>query len=95
MTELEEIREAGGKWLYALWRRNSDNPPPFWDRDYWKGQYDKLLSEVQTPTLRLAVVEKQGKLPENPYYAVGLRKAVYTEAQHDMIEDHWVREAEE
>jgi hypothetical protein len=56
---------------------------------------DAILKEtVQTPTLKIAVVEKEGKRPENPYNIEDApnKRFGWYHAQKAMLKDGWVKE---
>lgn len=66
---------------------------------------DKILL-LQTPACRLAVVMKEGKLPENPYPALDRSESwgfiathpqhsIYKQAQQDMLSEGWGKEVRE
>jgi hypothetical protein len=92
MTELEEMQGAIEQAIRDhVWEMN---------REKWtlkkligvEAAAQKILS-LQTPTCRIAVVEKDRKLPENPHRDSNDR-AVFDcgEAQQATTDDHWVRE---
>ena len=69
----------------------------------WNDLANRILKNVETPTLRLAIIRKEAKWPENPYrkpsqFSVELNNAIasaYSEAQKNMLAAGAVQEIKE
>lgn len=69
--EYQKLREVGGKWLFDYISDEDWDSYPEDGREWYRGEFDKILSSVHTPTLRLAAVESKPNFPKHacPYGA--------------------------
>lgn len=64
------------------------------ERDRWLRASTEIISNMETPDTRLAIVRKVGVLPKNPYTNTGRENTYfrYREAQQDMLNANYVQE---
>lgn len=109
MTEREEMKELLMKMKFdpdewEWYKAHLDNLNEK-ARSRWNGtrKFAEYILSLQTPTCRIAVVEKEGELPEKRCFLNGEQGPCedcqqvgycqgWDECQYHMLNDHWVRE---
>lgn len=96
---MDEMIEKMAEWLLKFW---NDSEESHGDLNYMARQLLQAIGinpDLLTENTRLAVVEKEGKLP-NKYDELNTEISMiynmgYMNAQQDMLKDHWVKEVKD
>lgn len=97
MTEYESFVEEVAKWLCGTYDGfpNWENTPDE-EKQVYRKEARSLLS-LEHEGMRLAVVRKEGRLPENPFKLLcpdlppSPRYFGYADAQHDILKANYVQ----
>jgi len=99
--EMDEIREKIIDLLYEAVDKVI-MVEPFKDEEtfaktmgLWLNTFADRFLALETPTCRIAVVDREAKLPENPYPEERAAWGAYDYAQRDMLKEGWIKEVKD